>query len=63
MIDSTRTQYMLDMSPNAPARSIKLFTSDAFHTSHDALIKPPSSMSSLLSLADISARPVNFATM
>mmetsp|Transcript_10233 Transcript_10233/g.42263 ORF Transcript_10233/g.42263 Transcript_10233/m.42263 type:complete len:237 (-) Transcript_10233:611-1321(-) len=63
VIDSTRTQYMLDMSPNAPARSIKLFTSDAFHTSHDALIKPPSSMSSLLNLADISARPVNFDAM
>ena len=40
-----------------------VFTSDAFHTSHDALIKPPSSMSSLLILADISARPVNFDTM
>ena len=36
---------MLDMSPNAPV-SIMLFISDAFHTSHDALIKPPSSMSS-----------------
>ena len=45
-IDRTRTQYMSEMSPKAPARSMRLFTSDAFHTSNDAAIKLPSCPSS-----------------
>ena len=45
-IDRTRTQYMSEMRPKAPARSMRLFTSDAFHTSNDAAIKLPSCPSS-----------------
>mmetsp|Transcript_10153 Transcript_10153/g.46499 ORF Transcript_10153/g.46499 Transcript_10153/m.46499 type:complete len:201 (+) Transcript_10153:608-1210(+) len=62
-IDRTRTQYMSEIRPKAPARSMRLFTSDAFHTPNDAAIKLPSWPSSWLSFADISARPVNLPAM